>query len=288
MLAFVIAIHREAEGIIAHYRLNKDMRPHPFAVYRSDAVILIVSGVGKLSAASATTYLLSLLDSSRDDIILINFGCCASSSKDFPIGYMSAAAKVSDRDTSRDYYSDLVPTLAAHISLSELVCVSTPFRGNENTSSPLSSDIMTLYDMESAGFCHVASKFLHTHQYLCIKVVTDYGISSNLDLEILDRALNNCLPKFITLIDQLIQCQYISEVSAETAYRPMIVEISEKLRLTHQMQRLLTFEVRKAAAIDQSPREVLTRHLEAATINPQERRAMLNAIIDELRREKPI
>ena len=107
MLAFVIAIHREAEGLIAHFGLSKDMHPHPFAIYRGESVILTVSGVGKLNAAMATTYLLSLPDIHRDHVILVNYGCCASWSSTLPIGYLSAAVKVTDSDTHHDYFSDL-------------------------------------------------------------------------------------------------------------------------------------------------------------------------------------
>jgi len=142
--------------------------------------------------------------------------------------------------------------------------------------------------MESSGFCHAASKFLQTHQYLCIKVVTDYGLSSNLDLGILDRALQISFPKFIALIEQLALCPYVSEVPAESALLPMLTEIADKLKLTHQMQRTLKLEVRKALLEKRSAQNVLSRHLHAAIVNPLERRVILNAIIDELRSEKPI
>jgi|LSQX01.1.fsa_nt_gb nucleoside phosphorylase len=295
MLAFVIAIHREAEGLIAHFGLSKDMHPHPFAIYRGESVILTVSGVGKLNAAMATTYLLSLPDIHRDHVILVNYGCCASWSSTLPIGYLSAAVKVTDSDTHHDYFSDLASYVIPHVPLSELVCLSSPFRGADDAPTFIHSpaitehpDVPLLFDMESAGFCHAAGKFLHTYQYLCLKVVTDYGLRSDLSLDVLDQALHSGKTALLDLIERLVANAFQPEAPAERQFEPILFELSQKLRLTHQMQRSLALEVRKSALMNKSPEEVLSRYLHTETATRQERRVMLDALISELRNQRPI
>ena len=66
MMYFVVALDCEAKPLIAHYRLRRDRNAVGFAVYRNEQIALIVSGIGRVAAATAVGYLQALLGNQRN------------------------------------------------------------------------------------------------------------------------------------------------------------------------------------------------------------------------------
>ncbi len=158
MRAFVSAFEAEAAPLIDLFelRLSAD---RPFRLYRNETTALVISGMGKLSSAAATSYLLaSLLPS---DTEIFNFGLCGA--KTHPIGSLWQIRKVIDRCSGAVYHLP-APLLAQQASIT---CEETPRRDAKG----LKSDLI---DMESSGFLLAARHFLAPSRIHLLKVVSDH------------------------------------------------------------------------------------------------------------------
>ena len=72
-IGIVSAFYKEAELIIKHYNLKKQNAP--FELFCNDNIFVIISNIGKLNSAIATTYLINQFNID----FIINFGIAGSS-----------------------------------------------------------------------------------------------------------------------------------------------------------------------------------------------------------------
>jgi len=158
MLIWVCALHCEAKPVIDYYRLRKTAGA-VFDVYRGDDMLCIVSGVGKLASAAATSWVAA---SCGDEAALawINLGIAGAA--DDEIGAAFLLNKVIDADSGKRYYP--VPVAAAQFPGN--ACLTRGQPGFDYRAD-------CLFDMEASGFMQAALYFSSAELVQGIKIVSD-------------------------------------------------------------------------------------------------------------------
>lgn len=160
-LRWVVAHPREAKHIIQWFRLDIRLQSAPYSIYGDESGLhfLIVSGEGKVASAAATAFLYAFSGADKSTA-WINIGTAGH--QQAAIGTLMIANRVLDHESNQAWYPSRV--FSSSIKSSGLICVS-----RMETSYPENA----MYDLESAGFYGVASKFT-THELIhCMKVVSD-------------------------------------------------------------------------------------------------------------------
>lgn len=158
MLRFVVALEPEARPLIGRYRLRREPDDHPFAIYRRDGIALVVSGIGKVAAAAASSYL-HLVSGGERHAVWLNVGIAGHGRR--PVGEAVIAHKIRDAASDRSWYP---PQISSSEPSDEIVTVDRPeaaFR------EPVG------YEMEAAGFYDTACRFASSEIVQCLKIVSD-------------------------------------------------------------------------------------------------------------------
>lgn len=243
MILLVTALKFEAEPLIRHFRLKKDMSVSAFPVFRNDSVALAVSGTGKVRSSMAAVMLLTMFASERKDTLLVNIGFCGSFSADNPPGRLYFIHKVSDMDTGRDYYPDIFPGLS--LPGASAACYSHTV-GAQETADSGSVLRSVLCDMESVGIMEASGRFLESQQVLILKIVSDILDPNIPDLSRLRVYLEDRIPEIEEAIRTSLDanrgcCGDLFSKESQT-----LKEISGSLRFTSAMTQQLEKEIRKA------------------------------------------
>jgi nucleoside phosphorylase len=149
MRYIVTALKSEAQPIIDHLNLQKDSNN----IYKNSDTKLIISGIGKLNSAIATTNLLSTNILADDDMIL-NFGMCGSSYHE--VGTLLNINKIIDRCSDK----------VVHLKEQNGITISCYDKAQKDLKD------QTL-DMESFGFYQASKKFIKVENIKIIKIVSD-------------------------------------------------------------------------------------------------------------------
>ena len=152
MRYIVVALSSEASVFINSFKL-KLIEKKPFKIYKNNDTFLVVSGIGSINSAIATTYLLTKYSAKEDDFIL-NIGLAASSFE-CEIGDVFSISKVIKHENS---------SIIKLNGEKKLTTFSTP----QNSKVVKNS----LIDMEGYGFAKAAVKFSKNVKIL--KVVSDF------------------------------------------------------------------------------------------------------------------
>lgn len=153
------ALPCEAKPLIAHFKLKKETTISPFAIYRRGSITLTVSGVGKSAMAAAVAYTLAVFPS--DNLaVMLNIGVAGHKSHE--LGALFAAEKISDQESGKSYYPQLVADLACLTQ--SITTVSQP-QCHYKTDS--------LYDMEASAFYETAIRFSSSELIQSLKVISD-------------------------------------------------------------------------------------------------------------------
>ncbi len=181
MIYIITALKAEAAHFIEMYKLQLSKDCH-FKLYENDAIKLIISGVGKIHAAAATTYLLQKFPSQNQK--LFNIGTCTSTNKDIMIGSLHSIRKVIDLATNHSY----------HIANEgeAITCVDIPLSSNKGIKTPLA-------DMESVGV-YLAGKHF-TKEIKILKIVSDHSDATIPQSEMIQALFANQEERFKAFID---------------------------------------------------------------------------------------
>lgn len=180
------ALECEAKTIINQYKLKKQNTLHPFSIYKSDQIILTVTGLGKVAMAAGVAYTLAKFSESTLPI-LINVGIAGH--KNIDVGDLLVASKVVDVDSGKVFYPQLIGNgWPESCEITTSVGPSVDYRAD------------CLNDMEASAFYEIAVKFSSSELIHCIKVVSDNEGSS----------LDNIQPKLV--VDWL--ARHESEIEA--------------------------------------------------------------------------
>ena len=159
MLCFVCALPAEARPIISAWGLETVDGPALFPLYRSDATWLVVSGIGKTSAAAAVSYLYARSGEIRDAVWL-NVG--VGGHRDRAPGEVALAHKIADRARGASWFPPIV--FSRPCATVDVVTVERP-------ESEFAGD--AVYDMEASGFAATASRLSTAELVHSVKVISD-------------------------------------------------------------------------------------------------------------------
>lgn len=159
-VCFVVAMRSEAEPLIQELGLARwQVGEGPFPLFRSDDAALVVSGVGKVAAGAAATYLFARLGGPTH-AGWINVGIAGHRWRG--LGEAVLAHKVTDAGSGRSWQQLLA--FEPPVATSEVVTV-------EEVERSYAGD--AVYDMEAAGFVAAAERLANAELIQVLKVVSD-------------------------------------------------------------------------------------------------------------------
>lgn len=279
MLLIVTALMIEAAPLINHFDLKRDMSAHAFPVYHNDAVTLIISGVGKVRSAMATTWLTANVKADEDSLILVNIGFCGTSRQACPVGQLVLAAKVTDMDTGRDYYPDIRKDNT--LPVITLCCHSRPVTINQTAAALTDEDAWC--DMESAGFMEAAARFLSAEQILILKVVSDHLEPGRLNKRRLQQLMGEQLPVLARTLEQAASQPANPKPIIPGDINEAVDKIVEKQRFTAAMARQLKLAVRQACLAGNDPMPALRAAMDCEVRQKTEGKRLLASILCEFK-----
>ncbi len=160
MICFVTAFPAEAKPMIKRYGF-KAFQSNPFPIYESDIGFLVISGMGKKSAAKAVSHLATLYPANS---IWINIGVAGH--RDAEIGTAFLAHKIVDLKTGKNWYPQIL--FSPKCKTATVITVDQCETGYAQDAA---------YDMEVAGFYEEAARFSTAELIHSFKVISDNVVS---------------------------------------------------------------------------------------------------------------
>lgn len=236
VIHWVVALQPEAQALIRPLQLNhsKPQSGAGFPVYESKdgRNKLIVSGIGKVASAAATSWLGAQGDPSIPGA-WINFGIAGNQKVE--IGSTLRAGRVTDQASNRSWYPVAVwPASKDPFPTSEVVTVDLPQSGYPESRKTV--------EMEASGFLPTALRFSSIELTQVVKVISDNEESGISDLNPgkVGELCEAAVPEL------LAWSEVLREIAGEEMARilppPGVVETWEKLRFSetekHRLSRL--------------------------------------------------
>lgn len=163
MIHIVTALRCEAKPLIQHFGLKNEAHHNDFRIYSNHSTRLVISGAGKIAAATATTYLQDTHEEQKDTVWL-NIGVAGHLSK--PMGEVFMAHKLTDAASGHTAYPQLT---------FEPPCATECLLTTDRPMTRLPPD--TMVDMEAFGFYSTAIHFASRERVHCLKIISDSGAS---------------------------------------------------------------------------------------------------------------
>lgn len=164
LLNFVVALHCEAKPIIDFYKLKKISNiilPFDIFINEENTISLVISGVGKISTSTATTFLATWFKTPKYSSFL-NYGIAGSS--EFNVGTGVLAHKITEESTKKNWYPFI--NLIKNKTQTELITFDMPQKNY-----PLKGMI----DMEGSAFFQAASYFVSQEHIQVFKIISDHN-----------------------------------------------------------------------------------------------------------------
>ncbi len=192
MLRILTALASEARPILDHFRLRAMRAEHPFRLYESSDIQLVVSGIGKVPAAAAAAYLQASTGGGRQHAWL-NVGIAGHPS--LALGEARLANKIVDFATGKVWYPP--PSLVTGLERTLVTCVD---RVEKNYAAS------SLYEMETAGFYPTVCRFSTAELVQCLKIVSDgpEQAPESLNAAAVDALVRAQLPAIQEVAEQLL------------------------------------------------------------------------------------
>lgn len=259
MLYIVAAMHCEAKPLIRQFGLKRDDSARFFEIYRNEDKALVLSGVGKMRSAIATSHILSRLEPDKNSAI-VNIGTCGSVSKSLPIGSPVLINKIKDGESGREYYPDI---LLRHIDMQQgflethnKVITCNDIYIHEQESHEQKHIHPDFVDMEASGFFQAAERFVGPHQIYVVKVISDYLEGNLIDKAYIADCMEKAMPDIEKLIDKILifQGQAVKEDIFTSEDSIILKKLISHLRLTnyqtHQLYDMArAFKIRTGSKI---------------------------------------
>jgi nucleoside phosphorylase len=185
------ALPSEAKPIVDYFRLKKDTRVTPFAVYNNDFVCLTVTGIGKNAMSAGVAYTQALFSSSSNQALL-NVGIAGHRSH--LLGSLFLAHKIIDLESQRHFYPPIIfkppcPTDSLQTAVRP----------------QLSYDHAYLCDMEASAFYETAARFTSGEFIQCLKIISDNALMpvEKINTKQVSALIEQHLPTISLLIDEV-------------------------------------------------------------------------------------
>lgn len=228
-IGIVTALHAEARPLIDYFNLKKDLASAKFEIFSNDDIALIVSGIGKIKSAVATTYFFSQIDPA----CAVNFGICGTPKTHYTIGDLIVINKIIDFAGRREFFPDMI---VKHGLIEDQV---TTF------DTPVTMDMavelnLNLVDMEASGFFQSASVFLAPDKIATLKIVSDYLELDHITREFVAELVQKKLPEIDGFIQRFSAAQSKSDEVFTDEENILLGKLINHLRLTttqiHQLR----------------------------------------------------
>jgi len=157
MIVLVMAMAAEVKPVRTFFRLRRSTQHSLFPWYEDGELVVIQTGIGRKATTAAVDYAGAQLQ--RIDRF-VNFGICGHSHLE--IGSLLCASQITGPIDAQQW--DLSVPAEFAIPSVRLLTVDAP----QQEYSPNCA-----VDMEAAGFCAAALRFVAPSQLLCLKVVSD-------------------------------------------------------------------------------------------------------------------
>jgi len=155
MNIIVCAVFSEAKALIEFFDL-KQVKKKPFEVFTGEDIELIISGIGNISSAIATTYILQDKNINK----IINIGICGTADQTKNIGSFYNIKSIIYAPTNKKYQIDRIGE--------KLYSYDKPIFDKNKVNKK------GLVDMESYGFYSAALKFVAKDKIKVYKIVSDH------------------------------------------------------------------------------------------------------------------
>lgn len=226
MLNIICALPCEAKAIIQQFHLKYCPEATPFRIYKNEKIQLIVSGTGKIKAATAVSYL-HLFSKCEEPIAWLNIGI--SGGKVGSVGEGFLVHKITDNSSSQTFFPSI--TFKTKISSTELITVEKPETCYTEKA---------LYDMESSGFFLAATHFTPVDSIHCYKILSDCDqesreVLNKKSVEELIKTHSESIEELATLLEQQTATLHASYKDLESILKKWTFSETEK----HQLKRLL-------------------------------------------------
>lgn len=281
MLYLITALYAEAKPVIAHFSLKKNNHYIHSTVYENEQVTLLITGVGKLSAAIALTELLTQKPPAKHDIIC-NVGIAACADKENS-NTLFLCHSIMDASTKRTFYPDLLFSAPCHMAslvtvdqiLSEEQLVQqnnvpSATLSQNGTSSTCQSPI--LYDMEAYGICQAALRHFTCEKMFFFKVVSDIGTSIEQATAIQpDHILESQYPiilSFLEKIEAAFRDRPENKMLLSATTNSLAEQFTERFSLSVSMQNQLKQLLLYGSLLSLPVNSMLQQQLENATLLP--------------------
>ncbi len=153
MINIITALQCEARPLIEYYKLRGNARHSAFRCYHNDEIQLIVSGIGKLAAATATTYL-AASTLGATSCAWLNLGIAGHANK--ATGVPLLAHKLIDNASEQQWFPGIVMPISCDIDKPEQTYHKE-----------------TMVDMEASGFYAAAARFQSCELIHSLKIISD-------------------------------------------------------------------------------------------------------------------
>ncbi len=236
MIYLFCAMYPEAAPLIKEYRMKRVDFGNGIRMWQKDnELTLVLTGTGQLNAAAVTAAVLSRMKKDGQDY-LISYGCCASLNFEKTDGIF-LAHKITDLQTGRDYYPDLL--YETGFAEDSLISGSTVYTGTERIGNG------ELYDMESAAVFHAGSMFFPVHRMFFIRFISDAGQTENLTAATITALSAEYLPVMKKLVDDLVRQEEETDMVLTEEDDRVIRQLAEDMgcstAMKHELYRYLHY-----------------------------------------------
>lgn len=227
-IGIVTALHAEASPLIDYFNLKKDIAFKKFEIFSNNRISVIVSGIGKIKSAVATTYFLGQVD----PVCVINFGICGTPKPDYKIGDLVVVNKITDVSGRREFFPDMI--VKHHLREAHVTTFDTPV--TMDMAVELNLDLV---DMEASGFFQSASVFLPPDKIAVLKIVSDYLELEHVTREFVTELVQTKLSEIDNFIQHFSTVQFKNGGVFTEEENFLLGELSGRLRLTTAQNHLL-------------------------------------------------
>ena len=236
MLYIVCALSPEAKPLISALSLRKDPFACPYDTFFAEdsSVVMAISGMGTVAAASATTYLLTRFGFRPEKDFLINFGSCAGKEPGFHL-----INKITDEATGRCFFPDMLYDLSScglpASSEKALVTVSKVVASLE--------DPNLLYEMEASAVFQAASRFIPPHRMLFLKYVSDSGTDDpkKITAAMLQEGAKQQVDKVIAVLKYLETIEEDDNEIDEDLFLNTFLNLKASETMRHELRQLFRY-----------------------------------------------
>lgn len=245
-LNLVIALIAEAKPLIVALNLKKMLSITEFPVYANKLqnIHLIISGIGTVKSAAATSFLHSITGRNRHGYYL-NVGIAGS--REFDLGEIVLSHKIIDQSSKQAWY----PTLPSFLRKQRKQIKKKISKGMLTTALQPTFDYpeQGLVDMEASGFFIIARQLVTQEHVQIIKLISDNPQKSYQEItaDLVNNLIINQLPTILWFIEE---CLNLSSIEKALNDEPsQFDQFIKKWHFTQYQQTILRELLRRCSVI---------------------------------------